>query len=622
MGRFSLEPWRGLLLFAVLAVMPACAPDRGPDLLQIEEVTPHAVERGTHLELAGAGFPDRRTAQVAFVGKVHRPGEPPRAVSVRTTARADSRSHLTLAVGGELLERFLDGAPHGTFRGSVVVAFAARSADAPPLGGKLDGIVMDFFGDAAERRGAEAELGKEGKAFADFLGIRLNESFEITELSAHGEGERAGLAIGDRVIALDGVRLDAEGDLAPRPDGRSSEISVRRAGLGELVRPLDRTGFRPLRLSDLALSTGLVAAAVTLLAFSFGRGARAWAFLETCLLARLERARKASGGRSLGFAPLLGTRSTTALLPLGLRWVPYAGFFAVSAALSALALGQPLLDGEGALPVLLSSIGAASAIGAFARGGRSATSAHGRRGFSLSKGLGAGAQALLLFLPIALATGSAIYADGSLRLGDLVASQGGTPGEWRALETPWSLFGFALLLAALVPEGGANQGPVLEATLPAREEDAQGARATSRSVSWVTAELLDLLALALSSGLGATIFLGGWSVPGHAPHPLLGAALLLLKTWALLCAALLARQVLGARRSEIWAPWVRWSLPLALGCFAVQVVATGSGWLHAHEAALGLSARALLVCVGGYALARSIHLARRGLPTLAINPWL
>src|SRR5690606_38472659 len=50
---------RPLLLLLLLPLFArACAPERAPELIQIEEVRPTALERGGRLELSGSGFPD------------------------------------------------------------------------------------------------------------------------------------------------------------------------------------------------------------------------------------------------------------------------------------------------------------------------------------------------------------------------------------------------------------------------------------------------------------------------------------------------------------------------------------------------------------------------------------
>jgi NADH-quinone oxidoreductase subunit H len=406
--------------------------------------------------------------------------------------------------------------------------------------------------------------------------------------------------------------------LAPRPDGRTSEIVVRRAGLGDLSRPLDRAGFRPQRISDLAPSIALVSAALLLMLLLLGRGARAWALFEARLAERFERAQKLAGRRGLlSFAALPGRAVDADRTPLSLRIVPYVGFFAVSVALSALALGHPLPSGETDLPIWVSSAGAASAIAAFIRGGRKASS-RSRRTFQLGQGLTAAAQALLLFLPVVIAAALAVYGDGSLRLSDIVAAQGPWPNAWRALESPWSLLAFVLLVFSSLPDAGARPVPADEALAARTSGDAAGQ--VGRGVAWHMAELLEWLGLVVTCALGATVFLGGWCTPGGVP--LLGAALLLAKTWALVCAVSFARQVLAIRRSEIWSVWARFCLPLSFGSFALHVIATSTGFSRAEGPALELSASALLVCVVAYCVARSLRAARRKLPNLAINPWL
>ena len=453
MGRHTLAFARALLLLSALVGVLGCAPGRSPELLEVDEVTPHAVERGTHLELGGAGFPDRRVAQVAFVGLVHRPAEAPRAVTVRTTADADSRSHLRLTVGGELLAQFLEGAPHATFRGSVVVGFAARSQDAPALSGKLDGVVLDLFGDQAVRSGAEQSLSEQGKAFSEFLGLKLSESFEVTEVRPGSEGSAPGCC---RVTASWRSMACA---WTPPPISRRVPMGGRAisrcaarvwASLRvpwtkvAFVRPGSAT-WRKARLSWLRRWCCFCSLRGD--AGSCGPSSRR--ALPSALPPQVRRAALAR------VAWLSSGIDVASKLPSGLRWLPYAGFFGISAALSALALGRPLLSEAADLAVLVSVACAASWIAALIHGGRAPGPAlrRGRKGggFRLGRGIVRAAQSFGLFVPVLLGLLGAIYEDGTLGLSELVARQGGWPTEWRALETPWALLALLLVLLAWVP---------------------------------------------------------------------------------------------------------------------------------------------------------------------------
>ncbi len=614
MGFHLLALVRVLLLLAAFAGLPSCAPGRAPELVEVREVGPHSVERGTRLELEGAGFPERRAARVAFVGEVFRPGEAPRQVTIRATAHADSRSQLALGVGPELLGRFLDGAAHATFRGEVVVGFSARSQEAPALSGKLDRVVLDFFGDQATRHGAELRASEEGKAFSEFLGLRLSETFEVTEVRSGGEGERAGLLVGDRVVAVDGVRVDTLGDLSPRPDGRESELVVRRPGVGEFARPIDRGGFRPLRLADLAQGVALVGAALVLLVLLVGTRGRWWALLEARWGERVEAARREPGGTARLLAS--GAGELAPILPRGFGWVPYAGFFALSAMLSAVALGRTLV-GEGIdLALLVFSAAVATVVAGFASGGRVWVPRRRRYGLRLGAGLWSALRALSLFVPVLIALAAAIYQDGTLALQEIVARQGGSPAEWRALGTPWSLVSFVVMLLVWVP---------------ARDESAAsvtGARPGAGDVplSDGLARLLDGAALVMTCGLAAAVFLGGWALPwdalGASGPSFLGAAVYLGKTWLLLHGVLFWRRLVAARRSELSWRWRGGASVVAAACFALHVVAVSSSWSGPEAVALSLMTRATLAGVSLVLLLRLARAARQRLATSAINPWL
>src|SRR5690349_4426743 len=62
-------------LLALAALTAGCvAPDSGPGLLQLTELSVREVGRGDTLEIVGAGFPEGRVARLTFRGDVFRPG--------------------------------------------------------------------------------------------------------------------------------------------------------------------------------------------------------------------------------------------------------------------------------------------------------------------------------------------------------------------------------------------------------------------------------------------------------------------------------------------------------------------------------------------------------------------
>lgn len=612
------------VLLSLLGVSSSggCAPGRAPDLLQIREVSPTALERGARLELSGSGFPDRRRGRLTFSGTVHRPGKPPRDLTVGFEAIAESTSLLSLPITTDVLRRFLEDAPHGTFRGRVSVVFPSLHTGAPALSGSVDGAVLDWFGPMARRRGAEEELRAEAERFADFVGFGVDESLVVTHVHPDSDAERSGLAVGHQLLELDGVRLDGRPDLVPSDEGWQSRVIVRQPSGEELALTWDRSGFRAADLGDLPRVFVWVSAALALLVFSVGNRARGWALVEDRLGPWKGDSRRGALGVAGRLLAACHPGGVARRLPPGLRLAPYAVFFFVFTLWSAIALGHPRVIGWVDFPALIlaalvSVLLAALVLGGVVLGGvDDAEVAPGARsGFSLRRGLTEVLGTLLTWSPVLLAALGVVFEVGSLDLEDLVAGQGFFPHEWRAFSAPWHLVSLVLLLAACVPEGGPRQSPL----------------GTSPRVGYAAgvARLLEWFAVTLVCGLGAALFLGGWGAasvegaPREAVSFVTGPASFLLKTWLLLQAVLWWRGVLGhLRRDEVLGPWARHGIPLAAAACGLQILSAGSAWVGAHREELGFAAMTAAALVGGFFLLRAARALLRPSPHVAINPWL
>ncbi len=120
------------------------------------------------------------------------------------------------------------------------------------------------------------------------------------------------------------------------------------------------------------------------------------------------------------------------------------------------------------------------------------------------------------------------------------------------------------------------------------------------------------------SGLAATLFLGGWLLPGvpaavqaaHPPLQVAGAALLLAKTWLLVLLLAWARRVVPAGRlAERSRAVAFWTAPLAGA--TLLAAAAWTWWSPAHAAQLLISG-SLVVGVGA-AAAALVHRLRHGM---------
>lgn len=600
----------GALCWMVVACLVGCAPGRTPELLEIHELNPTAFEENAQLELTGTGFPDRRRARLTLSGVVYRPGEVPRDALVRLDALAESSSLVSLRITRETIRRLTGDSPHATFRGDLTLTFPGAHATSPVLHGSSRGVVLDFFGDTAQRHEAEESLRQQARRFLELTGVEVDEALVVTSVHPGGEAQRSGLVAGDQLVALDGVRLDTLSDLVPRADGRQSQVIVRREHGEEALPPWDRSKLRPASLADLPAGLAWVVGALTVLLTSLGGWARLWAFVEERLSARRTHSSATSRTWLSRLATICRAGGLVPRLAPGLRFAPYGAFFLVFAAWSAVALRHPRVASWLDLPLLLVTIAAQVLLSALILGGRAPRS----ESWRLSRGLGHAATALLAWIPVPLAVLGVVFEAGSLQLSDLVGEQGELPHQWRLCASPWSLTAFLLLIASCVPESGHPRAPWSVSESAAR-------------VDASIAHLVEWCALALTCGLAAALFLGGWS---FAPSgialelsPVVGAALFLLKTAFLLQVVAWWRGVLGGiRRSEMLGAWLGRGLPLAFLCFVLQVTATGSAWLNAHGEALRVATFSALVLVGGFFLLRALRALHRPPLHGALNPWL
>jgi len=166
--------------------------------------------------------------------------------------------------------------------------------------------------------------------------------------------------------------------------------------------------------------------------------------------------------------------------------------------------------------------------------------------FSLMGGIRSSAQLISYELAMTTAAAGAILSAGSFRLPDIVAQQSatwlGVIPQWNALLQP---IGFLVFFIATFAE--TNRLPF---DLPEAEAELVAGYHTEYSAmhfgSFFLAEYVNVI---VASALTTTLYLGGWSLPGFAPHGVVGALLSLL-VFAVKTAILVSVFV-----------WVRWTLP-------------------------------------------------------------
>jgi NADH-quinone oxidoreductase subunit H len=162
------------------------------------------------------------------------------------------------------------------------------------------------------------------------------------------------------------------------------------------------------------------------------------------------------------------------------------------------------------------AVGAASELAVFMAGWSS------RNKYALLGAMRAVAQMVSYEIPLILATVSVVMITGTLSLTSIVLAQGSYSGllpDWFVF-TPWGFAGFVLFMIAANAE--ANRSPF---DLPEGESEIIAGYFIEYSgfkfALFFLAEYISLFAI---SGLGITLFLGGW----NAPHP----ALEFIPSWA------------------------------------------------------------------------------------------
>jgi len=166
--------------------------------------------------------------------------------------------------------------------------------------------------------------------------------------------------------------------------------------------------------------------------------------------------------------------------------------------------------------------------------------------FSLMGGIRSSAQIISYELAMTTAGAGVILSASSLRLTDIVASQSGT---WLGFIPRWNVFpqflGFIVFLVSTYAE--TNRTPF---DLP--EADAElvaGYHTEYSAMKFAMFFMAEYINVIVASAMTVTLFFGGWTFPGFAPHGILGA---------LLSIVIFTIKTLFF----VWLfVWVRWTLP-------------------------------------------------------------
>lgn len=545
-------PWLALVaLVCALATALGCrGAEPVPQLLNLLDAGPRQLTAGDTLELTGTGFPAQRTARITLAGTLHRPGRGETDVRLETEGVASSSSKIDVTVSEALLDALTgkaEAAQHVTFRGAIEVSFAAITAGAMPITGTLGDVVIDARPVAGRRNAMESQREEATRVLA-MLGLTPTEQQKggvtIAEVADDSPAQQAGLTTGDVIVALEGWNVLDLADFVPSGRSRVTTLGVLVGG-GQLApRHVMLSGYRPRASSDLlpvALVLGSAAALALLVASPL---ARLLSWIERWVRRQAVPARR-ERGRVWLLACVLGLLRPSGGDPLS-DVVPFIAFVAASTLVAAFPFGRAIVgvDLDAAMPFV---VAASSALFAALASGRDA-----RGRWSLGGSLRLAGWTLAWHAPAAVAVTTALAEAGSFSLVDVVRAQGGSPHTWMLFRSPVGPLAALLALAPTLLDRRLEVGSSV---------DRGAAAALSRASVWVT------------SGLVATVWLGGWALPfvdrltteRSLPWLALGALWLLAKTWCLAALVAVATETVPRPSLRLASrPLLRFALPAAL----------------------------------------------------------
>jgi NADH:ubiquinone oxidoreductase subunit H len=455
----------------------------------------------------------------------------------------------------------VDGLVHTTFEGDIEVGFAASTVGAPPVSGILAATHLDVRPSVSAHA---TERARDGAQVLAALGVRATPVGSGLSIESVGQGSRAkaaGLAPGDVLARFDGVRVASPADIVPAPGERKATVQVFRGReIAELSVSVD--GISAALPAARATGPMLVLAALAVV-FFFAAPIPVPLARRVQRVAAHLRARVGSASGSTGTAGTSPWHRASRRM-LSNAWptdAPSAVADAVALGLlAAFSFGPTLVSARVDVALLLGI--AASALTATALTSQTTT----------WRGLRCAAHVAWQHLPAVLGLAAVVVGVSSLRLQEIARAQGGMPWEWLAFRNPAALVAMMTVAAAALIEPRLHAHGVLESLVDHERSDATSHLPMVRAITRLHRTLI--------AGLTATLFLGGWMLPGLAAAAqdgsaglqMLGALLLLAKTGLILFGAACARFASSAASDRQRSGFVaRCSLPLALAAFAGSV---------------------------------------------------
>jgi NADH-quinone oxidoreductase subunit H len=580
----------------VLVLLGSCGCGRAeghPQLLTPLDLTPREVDLGDRIEVIGVGFPEGKTAKVRFQGSVYRPGRAAETgVVVEVDAVSSSSSRIGFGLSEGLQARFAGAgasAGHATFRGDVVVSFDGATPGSLPVEGTIKDVELDIRAPSTTRAVTQARE-NEGTRALEFMGVTVADAspapggLAVQSVAAGSRAAQAGILAGDVIVSVDKVRVMSRADLSPSGKHRHARLGIRR---GDALLPdearVDMQGFRPSAPADLLGAGIALLVALLVIGVFMAPTAGIITWVERRVSGRMQSRVGPNRTGPQGFLQWVADGIKSILkedivpaqcdAPL-FRLAPYLVFVGVSATFVVMPFGQYLIAADLDIGILfVIAVTSLVTIGLMTGGWAS------NNKWSLLGGIRSAAQIISYEIPGAVAIVCVVMLTGSLRMQDIIRSQGGLPWDWYMFRNPVMFLLFFLYFTTALAEG--NRAPF---DLPEAESELVAGYSTEysgmRYVFFFFAEWANVFVM---SGIASALFLGGWQLPGVDPMQqagsfwlqALGAFVFLGKAWFLIFVVIWVRWTLPRIRiDQMMSLCWRWFVP---GSFAALVLT--AGWM-------------------------------------------